>query len=216
MKHQLSDTEKDMLNKSIAKAEELTKAQIVLATINRCDNYNEIPWKAFALGTSVSGFTVFMLDWVSRGWVTDTIILLSVATILVTGALFSLTAVFIPRIARLLISRSRRETEIFQYAESLFLKRELFATDGRRGILLLVSRFEKQVVIIPDKGVSSRLNNDILKGIIGKMAPYLSKNELKNALDTGLTEIIEALRPPLSEGYEKNELSNQIIEEEGA
>ena len=211
----LSDNDRELLNKRIAEAEELTKAQIVLATINRCDNYAEVPWKAFAIGVSIAAFIVFLADLFILRWVTDSLVLINVATILSTGAVLSLLTIFLPPFASLFVSKSRRETETIQYAESLFLNRELFVTDGRRGILLLVSRFEKQVVILPDTGVRQRLGNDIMKGIIAKITPYLRKNEVKNGLETGLKEIIKALRPPLSEGYDKKELSDEIIEEEG-
>lgn len=211
----LSDNDRELLNKSIAGAEELTKAQIVLATINRCDNYAEVPWKAFALGVSVAGFSIFLIDLFTVRWVTDMIVLFVLATILTTGIIFSLLTVFIPPFARIFVSGYRRESETLQYAEHLFLTRELFATEGRRGILLLISRFEKQVVMIPDTGIRHRLSEDVIKSIITKMTPYLRKNEFKNALENGLKEITEVLRPPLSGQYDKNELSDEIIEEKG-
>jgi len=216
MKHFLSAADRDILNRRISEAEKLTGAQIVLASINRCDNYNDIPWKAFALGASAAGITTFLLSLFIPAWMTYSVLILSVAVILGTGAVFSLISIIIPRIARLLISGDRKENETFQYAESLFLKRELFATEGRRGVLLLISLFEKQVIILADTGVRNRLNNEKIKGIIAGMAPYLRKNEIKNAFGSGLTEIIETLSPPISGENERNELSNEIIEEEGA
>ncbi len=216
MKHFLSAPDRDILNRRISEAEEHTGAQIVLAAINRCDNYNDIPWKAFALGVSVAAITVFFMGLFIPAWMTYSVIILSVALILGTGAVFSLISIFIPRIARLLISGDRKENETFQYAESLFLNRELFATEGRRGVLLLISLFEKQVIILADTGVRNRLNNERIKAIIAGMVPYLRKNEIKNAFGSGLTEIIETLSPPLSGENGRNELSNEIIEEEGA
>jgi hypothetical protein len=54
-----------------------------------------------------------------------------------------------------------------------------------------------------------------MKKIISKMKPHLSQNEVKNAMETGLDELVTALSPPVSEGPDLNELSNQIIEEDG-
>ena len=104
--------------------------------------------------------------------------------------------------------------ETRQYAESLFLNRELFATEGRRGVLLLVSLFEKQVVLIPDKGVRDHLSISSMEKIINEMTPLLQKGELADALETGLNLLTTELKP-VSENIEKNELSNEIIEEEG-
>jgi len=215
MKQILSDTDRNRLDKRIAEAEKLTKAQFVLATVYRSDNYAEIPWKAFALGTSITALTVFLLDLLLMRWITDTIILFSVVAILATGVIFFYLTLTFPRFSRFFLSESRRETETLQYAESLFLSRELFTTEGRRGILLLVSQFERQVVILPDKGVRDRLSKEVMKNIISEMAQYLRQNEAGKALETGLEKIVSELCATASSRPDKNELSNEIIEGEG-
>ncbi len=110
-----------------------------------------------------------------QGWGMGTLILFPVATILATGTLFVFLTILFQGFARLFLSEGRRETETMQYAESLFLSRELFATEGRRGILLLISQFERQVVILPDKGVRDRLSIEVMDNIISKMTQYLRK-----------------------------------------
>jgi len=215
MKQILSDTDRTMIDKRIADAEIKTKAQIVLALVKRSDSYAEIPWKAFAFGTSVTGFAVFLLDLLMPGWLTGGVIIFSVSAILSSGTLFVLLTILFQGFARLFLSESRKETETMQYAESLFLSRELFATEGRRGILLLISQFERQVVILPDKGVRDRLSIEVMNNIISKMTQYLRKDEIRNAVETGLDGLIAELCPVASSGPDINELSNKIIEEEG-
>lgn len=214
MKQILSDTDRTLLDKRIAEAETQTKAQIVLATVKRSDSYSEIPWKAFALGVSISGFAMFLRGLFIMRWITDTMILFSVSSILATGAIFVLMTLLFPRFARLFLSESRKECETLQYAESLFLSRELFATEGRRGILLLVSQFERQVVILPDIGVRERLSTEVIKNIISKMTQNLRKKEVRKAMETGLEELVSELCPSASSRPDKNELSNEIIEGE--
>jgi putative membrane protein len=215
MKQILSDTDRTLLDKRIAEAEKQTNAQIVLAVVKRSDNYTEIPWKAFAFGSSIAGFFVFLLDLLMPGWITDAVVLFSIAIILATGGFFVLLTLFFPVFARLFLSENRKKTETQQYAESLFLTRELFATESRRGILLLLSQFERQVIILPDKGVGEQLTIDIMVNIISKMTLHLKQNELRNALETGLDELIAALCDKLSITKNENKLSNEIIEEEG-
>ena len=214
MKHILSDTDRTLLDKRIAEAEKQTNAQIVLATVKRSDNYTEIPWKAFAMGSSIAAFAVFLLDLPVQGW-GMTMVLFPVAAILASGTLFVLLTIIFQGFARLFLSEGRRETETMQYAESLFLSRELFATEGRRGILLLISQFERQVVILPDKGVRDRLSIEVMNNIILKMTQYLRKDEVKNAMETGLDELIAELCPTSSSGRDINELSDKILEEDG-
>jgi len=215
MKNILSGFDRVLFDKRIAEVELQTKAQIVLAIVQRCDNYSEIPWKAFAIGASTAGLILFIADLVMMSWIMDTMIFLSVIAILASGTLLAILTLIFPGFARLFLPKSRMETETRQYAESLFLSRELFTTEDRKGILLLVSQFERQVVILPDTGVRKWLSADVMKKIISKMTPHLRQNDVKNAMETGLDELVLALSPPVANGPGKNELSNEIIEEDG-
>jgi putative membrane protein len=148
-------------------------------------------------------------------WLTETLILFSVVVILAAGAIFALLSVLFPRFATLFLSPLRKETETMQYAESLFLSHELFSTEDRRGILLLVSQFERQVVILPDRGVRDLLSDKVLKDVISNMTLHLRRNELRQAMEKGLDGIHAALGSTVTGWTDKNELSDQIIEEEG-
>jgi putative membrane protein len=219
MERFLSDHDRGQLDQRIAEVEQRTKTQIVLAVIKRSDTYGELPWKAFALGTSVAGLLVFGSDLLFQSWTSRSTALIAVAATLSTGAAFALLTIFLPGFARLFLSGHRAEAEVRQYAESLFLTRELFATDSRTGILLLVSLFERQVVLLPDRGLSDRLSKHAMEDVITSMAPSLKQNEVDRALEEGLERlerILEATAPGgLTGGTGRNELSDEIIEEKG-
>jgi putative membrane protein len=217
MERILSDHEHSRLDERIAEAEKRTKAQIVLAVIKRSDAYAELPWKAFALGVSIAGLLVCILDLLLYYWISHTMVLIAMAATLVVGAALALLTVFLPGFARLFLSAHRAEVEVRQYAESLFLTREMFATGRRTGILLLVSLFERQVVLLPDKGLSNRLTRDAMRDVIAHMSSSLARNEINRALEDGLerlTLILEAMAPGGT--VDENELSHEIIEEKGA
>jgi putative membrane protein len=215
MRHSLTDDEKRDLERLIREAESRVKAQIVLAVIRRCDNYPEIPWKVFALTTSLSGLIVLIINIIFPGWITNALILISVTAILAVGALFALLTVLIPGFARLFLNRHRAESETRQYAEAMFFQHELFSTGKRSAILLMVSRFERQVILLPDKGTGSRLNWQVMDGIIEPMFRPLRRGELKKAMETGLEGLIASLEASAKDIEMKDELSNEIIEEEG-
>lgn len=213
MKYILSEEDKTFLEARVAETEKKTRAQIVLATTIRSDSYAEIPWKAFSFGASIAALIVFLTDLFFPVWQTSTVTLISIGAILAAGILPALLTVICDRFARVFLLQSRKQQETHQYAESLFLTRELFATEARRGILILISRFEKQVVIFRDTGVRKRLGEDVMKNIISKMTLPLRKNEFRKAFETALDELLIILEPPLQDTEERNELSNEIIEE---
>jgi putative membrane protein len=215
MKRILTNKERNLLEKRIATAEKHTGAQIVLAVIERCDSYAEIPWKAFALGAAVAGFLVFIVDLFFSQWCSDTLVLIAVVSMLVTGILAAILSLYVPKFARFFLVTHRAEVEVRQYAESLFLSRELFATRRRTGVLLLVSLFERRIVLLPDKGLNRRLNQKAMQKIITQMRPSLISDKVALALEKGLVSLEEILSKKKRGKSRKNELSNYIIEEAG-
>jgi len=218
MKHALSDPERDQLNQRIAETESRTNSQIVLAVIKRSDSYAEIPWKAFALGSSVAGLLFFILYLLLNYPTSPVMIFAAIAAPLSAGAVFALLAVFVSGFARLFLSAHRSDMEVRQYAESIFLSHELFSSNRRMGILVLVSMFERQVILLPDKGIGKRLSQKAMQDVITAMAFLLKRNDVKAALEEGLSKLSMILETSTyDEHYESNvnELSNKIIEEEG-
>jgi putative membrane protein len=214
MKDILDNEEKSRLEESVKKAEVQTGAQIVLAVVRRSDNYPEVPWKAFASGVSLASLTFFVIYYFSGSQVREAALLFPVAAVLVAGAMFAVLAVIITPFARLFISRNRKETEAFQYAGSLFLSRGLYETKKRDGILLLVSIFERRVVLMPDTGVRELLSDDVIKSIISVMIPLLKKKRVGDAMKTGLDGITDAIGTSRTTKPGLNELSDKIIEED--
>ncbi|NTW10555.1 MAG: hypothetical protein HGA26_04250 [Chlorobiaceae bacterium] len=214
MKQPLSDQDRSHLDIRVAETEKRTRTQIVLSVIQRSDAYAELPWKAFALGASLAGLILLMMYRRFHDWYPDEPALIIVVCILTCGALFALLTVLIPRSAKCFLSGYRAEAEVRQYAKSLFLDRELFATRKRRGILLLVSLFERRVVILPDKGARERLTEEDTRKIIAEMTPYLKCKQVRQAFDAGLDCLSSILKISTPQAG-NDELSNEIIEEEG-
>lgn len=215
----LSDHDRDLLDRRIKEAEKRTRVQIVTAVVKRSDSYAELPWKAFAFGASVAGLLVVVLAVIACYRSPDvTFPLTGIAAVLGVGAVFALLAVLVPGFARLFLSGHRAEVEVRQYAQSLFLDRELFATAGRTGILLLVSLFERRVILLPDKGLRNRLTGNGTEDVIASMRSFLARNEIRLALETGLDRLsvfLEADGPGGPAGIGKEELPDEVIEETG-
>jgi len=213
MKKTLSEKERGELNARVVDAEKKTGAEIVLAVIKRSDTYAELPWKAFALGISSAGIFVFALDGLLNVWTTPSAVLINLVIMLVTGSAFALGAVFVHPFARLFLTAHRAEMEVRQYAQSLFLSRELFATKNRQAVLLLVSLFEKQIIVLPDTGISKRLSPEGIQEIIARMTPSLAAGRVSCALADGLDRLVENLAGTAKDAFRENEIADEIIEE---
>jgi len=214
-KRSLNDKDRSQLNAYVAETEKRTGTQIVLSVIERCDVYPELPWKAFALGVALASLVLLAMDILRPDWVSVATILLAVVIILSAGAVCALLCIFVPGFARFFLDEERSEVEVRQYAESLFLSRELFATKERTGVLLLVGLFERQVVVLPDTGLDGRLNLTDLQEIIDQMTHMLASGQIAEALGKGLICLEKVLSDTKLLKSEENELPDEIIEEEG-
>jgi putative membrane protein len=214
MKQIISDHDRRRLDERVAETEKRTRTQIVLTLIRRSDSYAELPWKAFAMGSSVAGLILLVLYGGLNGWYPEVTALMMLVGILAFGALSALLTLMVPRFAKCFLPDYRAEMEVQQYAKSLFLDRELFATQNRSAVLVLVSLFERRVVILPDKGLDGRFQEEDIKNMIGVMTPFLKRKQIIQAFDAALDYLIR-LPAITSQKSCDNELPDSIIEEEG-
>jgi putative membrane protein len=214
----LTRTEADAIEARTAALEAHAGVQVVTAVIGKADHYVELPWKAFALGVVLSALAVVVADWLRPEWVGAHIALMHVLTILGVGAVSALLAIYVPAYARLFLTTPRRDSEVRHYAQSMFLRRELFNTRDRNGILVLVCLFEHKVEILADTGLHGRVGEPQWRSVIARMTPALGAGRIAEALLQGLERLDEILREKglNSQADTTNELGDRPIEERGA
>jgi putative membrane protein len=213
----LSRSQSETVDAAIARVEARTGVQIVTAVVGKADTYAELPWMAFALGVSLAGLLAVIVDTLRPDWVTAHAALLTTVTLLAAGGSSALVAVFVPAYARLFLRAHVRDLEVRHYAQSLFLRRELFKTRARNGILILVCKFERKVEILPDVGLYGRVASEDWNRIIAAMTPLLRERRFADALHAGvaLTGQILAAKGFAGHAGGANELPDGSIEEQG-
>jgi putative membrane protein len=182
----LDPAESAAIEAQIAGLEAKTGVQLVSAVIGKADSYVELPWKAFALGAALASLVLVVADASRPQWSSAEEALTMAVAILGVGAASALLAIAAPPYARLYLRATRRETEVHHYAQALFLRRELFRTPQRNGILLLVSLFERKVDILPDVGLHAKIDASDWRGVIEQMTPLLRDRRCFDALQLGI------------------------------
>jgi putative membrane protein len=211
----LSTAEADAIKARSAQVEAQVGVQVIAAIIGKADAHVELPWKAFALGAVLSGLALVIADSMRPQWLTANVTLVDTVTILSAGGASALLSVFVPAYARLFLRSTRRDAEVRRSAEALFLRRELFKTRERNGILILVSCFERKVEILADAGLHRRVSEAEWRPVIARMTPLLRERRFADALQEGLAAIEELLA---AKGFKAtpgadNELSDRPIDE---
>lgn len=213
----LTEEEQSLISRRVAGLEARTGAQTVAAVIGRSDSYPEAPWKAFALGAALAALYSAARSLIAYEWEAGQSALDQAVVILGSGAGLALFAVLLEPVARLFTDRRRRDLEVSQYAKALFFDRGLDRTRGRIGILLLVSLFERKVVILADDGFEARIDREDWQRLTDRMTLLLSRGNVAGAMHAGL-EGLEALL--LERGYRMeesaaDELPNAVLQLKG-
>ena len=202
------------IERRIADVEARTGVQLVAAVVPRADAYPEIPWRAFALGASIAAFIAVVLDVGRPDWLSAKALLVQALAILAGGAIAGVASLWLPRFARWFVGDARATVEVRQCAESLFLSRELFATPRRDAVLVLVSEFERRVVIVPDVYCRGRVTAQEWETVVAAMTPKLRAHRTGDAFLAGL-DAIDALLAGKgfapAEGTARNALADTLL-----
>ncbi|HTR59269.1 MAG TPA: TPM domain-containing protein [Casimicrobiaceae bacterium] len=214
----LSVPERNAIDAATARVEARTGVQVVTALVGKADHYAELPWIAFALGASIAALGAVVADWLRPQWMSAEVALVHTITILGFGAASALAAVLLPAYARIFLRDTRRDVEVRHYAESMFLRRELFRTQARNTVLILVCRFERKVEILPDVGLHGVVSETDWQRVIAAMTQPLREERFGDALRAGLAALEAMLADKGLAAHEgkRNELPERPIEEDGA
>jgi putative membrane protein len=213
----LDATAESAVKQRVAGLERSTGVEVVAAVIARADSYPEIPWKAFALGASLALLVAVAAALTAPGWEAAEAIIETAVIALAVGSAAALATVWIAPLARLLLSRARRQAEALQYAQAMFLDAGLQHTPRRDGILLLVALFEREVVVLADSGVRDRIGPAGLDAVVAAVTATLKRGQVKDALLDGLTRLEEALAASgfRAQPGEPNEVAEALIQQRG-
>jgi len=170
-----------------------TGVQVLTAVIGKADHYPEVPWKAFALATALAVLALAARTLLDPPWFAPVHAAADAVIAIGVGLLGALLALLVPALARRLAGSARLQGEVEQFARAFFLERELYATRARSGVLLLVSCFERKLVVLPDTGLAVRLGEAELAPVIAAMRAPLARGARAEALLVGLAALEAAL-----------------------
>jgi putative membrane protein len=170
-----------------------TGIRLTTAVVDRSGSYPEIPWKAFAFMVCTHAVLhllqgLFHQDRLITWGVQNT-----VGFIVGTSALVALLSLSWPAFGGIFLAGSHAEKTVRRFAESMVARQGIFDTPERNGLLLLVSLFERQVVLVSDNGLAARLDANMQRQVADEMVPHLRRQDPFQALEKGLRALASAL-----------------------
>lgn len=205
-----SASDLERVKAAVAKAESATSGEIVPVILHTSQDYSWLP-AVTAIRTGmitflfveVVGHFTWPLSWGN--------------TFAIVGLVMSVAAglSYIPHIARFMLGRTRLRTGVHDRARVLFMREGVTETIDRTGVLVLISRFERQITILGDRGIHSKVKQEFWDSLCQGFVEAVGE---KQEVD-GLCRLIEKVGAELKRHFpasanDKNELSDDLREDE--
>jgi putative membrane protein len=157
LKEKFSEDDLLRIKTAVATAEEKISGEIVPVMVERSDGYVVGNYRAaLVLGAAVFTFMIvldrFIIHDASHALYYDPLFIF--ITVLLGGVIGATLPEIFPGVKRLFLSRKSMDVRCHDAAENAFLEEEIFNTRHRTGIMIFISFFEHEVIVVADRGIS--------------------------------------------------------------
>lgn len=199
----LSYEEQRQVADAVSRVEQRTDAELVTVLTERSDDYAYVPliW-AGIVALLVPGLINYFPGW----WSANQLLLVQVISFVVAALVMRL-----PGVTTRLIPRSVRHWRAGNLARRQFLEQNLHRTSGGTGILIFVSEAERYVEILVDRGISSRVNDEVWQALINVFTQRVSDGEILQGFLGCIESCGELLAVHVPVTTTRNELPNRLV-----
>ncbi len=146
----------DKIQAAVKEAESRTSGEIVPYVVEQSDPYEEAVWRCAGLITLLTLVSMFFVHRFTDFWFPVSVRELALATML-AGGLGAVAAHFIPLLKRFFAGKDTLHRRVTTRATEAFVSEEVFNTRDRTGILIFISSFEREVIVLGDSGINAKV-----------------------------------------------------------
>jgi len=211
----LNEKDLERIKAAVKNAEEKISGEIVPVIVERSGDYLIALYKGSLIGAALTFVSMVVLDRFVINDAVNTLFYDPVFILLIVilgGVLGAVVPYFSDPVKRLLVARRYQDLVTRQCAENAFLEEEVFNTRQRTGIMIFVSFFEHEVIVMADKGISKIVDQKQWDKIVQDLIKDIRNGRVVEALETGIKQCGDIL---LEKGFRKtiddvNELRDDL------
>lgn len=215
LRKKFTDEDFQRIKAAVREAEQKISGEIVPVIVERSGSYAIASYKGALIFGTLAFIAMIILD---RYVITDATLTLYydplfIFTVTMAGAgIGALAPILLPSLKRWLVSREYLDESCRQRAENAFLEEEVFNTRHRTGIMIFISFFEHEVIVMADKGISKIVEQKEWDNIVGELVAFIRKGKIVEGIEAGIRRCGEIL---LEKGFHKtpddiNELRDDL------
>jgi putative membrane protein len=164
-----SALELERIKAAVHKAEEKISGEIVPVFVEKSGFYSIANYRAGLTTSALAFLLVIVFDrYIPSLAVYDPLLIFLL--IVLSGLTGALASNYLNFIQRIFVGQHHLDRATRQRADTAFLQEEVFNTRHRTGIMIFISFFEREVIVIADRGISKVVEqkewDKMVKGII--------------------------------------------------
>jgi len=203
IKKRFSEDDLKKIKAAVHQAEDKISGEIVPVFVERSGHYVGAVYRG---GLILGALTFILLIYFDRyqyqselAIVDPLLIFLVVIAAGLTGALF---VNYVDPLRRMLVGQAELDHSTKRRAESAFLQEEIFNTQQRTGIMIFVSFFEREVIIIADRGISKVVDQKEWDKMVFSITDHIRKGKIVEGISGAIVRCGNIL---LEKGFVKAE-----------
>jgi putative membrane protein len=206
LKQKFSEQDLLRIKAAVREAEEKISGEIVPVIVERSGSYAIANYKGSLIGaTFVFVFIVLFDRQYFTEIATNTLFydpLFIFLMVILGGVIGAVIPHFSDRVKRLLVAKRYQDQTTRQAAENAFLEEEVFNTRQRTGIMIFISFFEHEVIVMADQGISKVVEQKQWDQIVADIIKSIRDGKIVEALEGGISQCGKIL---LEKGFHKTE-----------
>lgn len=206
LRKKFSDADFERIRKAVREAEANISGEIVPVMVPRSGYYTIANYKAGIIFGLLAFLGIIVFDrFMPRYALYDPLLMFII--VVAAGLLGSILPQFSDNIRRMLVTQLHMDNATRQRAENAFLEEEVFNTRHRTGILIFISFFEHEVIVLADRGISKVVEQKVWDKLVSDLTDNIRKGKVIEGLEATIKRCGEIL---LEHGFKKT--SNDINE----
>ena len=211
LQKKFSENDLNRIKAAVQEAESKISGEIVPVIVAKSGHYTIVHYKASLIAASLVFTLIILFDrYVPELAVYDPLMIFF--AVLVAGLLGAIAANYSDGVKRKLLTQRHMDNATRQRAENAFLEEEVFNTRHRTGIMIFISFFEHEVIVMADSGISKVVEQKEWDKIVSALTENIRKDKIVEGLEIALKRCGEIL---LEKGFnieadDKNELRDDL------
>jgi len=181
IQQRFSQEDLERIKKAVRDAESKISGEIVPVFVEKSGFYTIANYRAALLVAALVFLLIIVFDrYVPTLAVYDPVLIFTF--VMLGGFIGAVMSYFITPVRRFMLNQNHLDQATRKRAETAFLEEEVFNTRQRTGIMIFISFFEHEVIVMADKGISKVVDQKEWDAMVRGIIEHIKKGKITDGI----------------------------------